>query len=129
MDHAVAVGVGERVGDVAEDAHRVADRQLALRGEPVAERLALDVGHDVVEEAVGLARVVAAAGCGDAAGPAAILISRRKRSVPSDGGELRAQHLDGDLAVVLQVLGEVHRGHAALAQLALDAVAVGQSGR
>ena len=38
------------------------------------------------------------------------------------GGELGAEHLDGDLAVVLQVVGEVDRGHAALAELALDPV-------
>ncbi len=44
-------------------------------------------------------------------------------------GQLRPQHLDRDLAVVLQVLGEIDRGHAALAQLPLDAVAVGQSSR
>ena len=37
-------------------------------------------------------------------------------------GELGAEHLDGDLAVVLQVVGEVDGGHAALAELALDAV-------
>ena len=42
------------------------------------------------------------------------------------GGELGAEDLDGDLAVVLEVVGEVDRGHAALAELALDAVAVGQ---
>ena len=42
------------------------------------------------------------------------------------GGELRAQHLDGDLAAVLEVLGEIDRRHAALAELPLDAVAVGQ---
>ena len=41
-----------------------------------------------------------------------------------DGGELGVQDLDGDLAVVLEVLGEVDRGHAALAELALEAVAV-----
>jgi hypothetical protein len=28
---------------------------------------------------------------------------------------------------VLQILGEIHRGHAALTQLALDAVTVGQA--
>ena len=44
------------------------------------------------------------------------------------GGEFRAQHLDGDLPVVLDVLGEVHRGHPAGTQLALDAVVVSQSG-
>ena len=40
------------------------------------------------------------------------------------GGQLRPQHLHRDLTVVLQVLGEVDRGHTALAQLALEAVAV-----
>ena len=45
------------------------------------------------------------------------------------GGQLGPQHLDRDLAVVLEVLGEVHRGHAAGAELALDAVAVGEGGR
>ncbi len=33
-----------------------------------------------------------------------------------------------DLAIVLQVLGEVDGGHTAGAELALDAVAVGESG-
>ena len=45
-----------------------------------------------------------------------------------DGGELGAEDLDRDLAVVLQVLGEVDRGHAALADLPLDAVAVAEGG-
>ena len=41
-------------------------------------------------------------------------------------GQLGPQHLDGDLAAVLEVVREIDGGHAALAQLALDAVAVGQ---
>ena len=45
-----------------------------------------------------------------------------------DGGQLGAEDLDGHLAVVLEVLGEIDGGHAALAQLALDAVAVGEGG-
>ena len=40
--------------------------------------------------------------------------------------ELGVEDLDGDLAAVLQVLGEVDGGHAALAELALDAVAVAE---
>ena len=42
--------------------------------------------------------------------------------------EFRTQHLYGDPAFVLEVLGEVHRGHAALTELALDAVAIGKRG-
>jgi hypothetical protein len=45
-----------------------------------------------------------------------------------DGRKLRVENLDGDLAIVLQVVGEVDRRHAAAAELALDAIAVGQSG-
>src|SRR3954470_1491960 len=43
---------------------------------------------------------------------------------PERGGQLGAQHLEGDLPVVLTVESEVDGRHAALAQLALDAVAL-----
>jgi hypothetical protein len=43
-------------------------------------------------------------------------------------GYLRVQHLEGDPPVMLEVLGEVDRGHAPAAKLALEHVAVGQSG-
>ena len=43
-----------------------------------------------------------------------------------DGAEFRIEHLDGDGAVVAEVVGEVVGGHAAGADLAVDAVAVGE---
>ena len=45
------------------------------------------------------------------------------------GGEFGLQHLERDLALVLEVLGEIHGRHAALPELALDAVAIGQRRR
>ena len=42
--------------------------------------------------------------------------------------ELGAEDLEGDLAIVLQVAGEVDDGHAAGAELALDDVAVVECG-
>ncbi|HET7249187.1 MAG TPA: hypothetical protein VFI79_05030 [Gemmatimonadales bacterium] len=45
------------------------------------------------------------------------------------GGELGLQDLNGDLVVVLEVLGEIHGGHPARAELPLEAVAVGERGR
>ena len=42
-------------------------------------------------------------------------------------GELWSQHLDRDLALVLEVLGEVHGRHATFTESALDPVAVGES--
>jgi len=38
------------------------------------------------------------------------------------------QHFDGDIALVFEVVREVHGGHAASAELAVDAVAVGERG-
>jgi hypothetical protein len=40
------------------------------------------------------------------------------------GGQLGAEHLEGDVAVVLEVVGEGDRGHPARAELPLDRVAV-----
>ena len=44
------------------------------------------------------------------------------------GGELGMEHLERDRAVVAEVLGEVHRGHAAAPQLALEPVSVAEGG-
>ena len=45
------------------------------------------------------------------------------------GGELGAQHLDRDLAVVPQVAGEVDGRHAASPELALEAIPILESVR
>ena len=127
VDDAVAVRVVERGGDLAGDPDRVVDRELLLPVEPVAQRLALDERHDVEEEAVGLARV-------EQREDVRVLevggeLDLGQEPLGADhGGELGTQHLERDLAVVPQVLGEVHRRHAAGADLALDAVAVGEGG-
>ncbi len=44
------------------------------------------------------------------------------------GGEFGAQDLYGDLALVLEVLGEVDGGHPAFAEAAFEPVAVGEGG-
>ena len=128
MDDALAVGVVERGGDLPREPERLVHRELPLAGQPGAQRFAGDVRHDVVEQAVGLARVdqsedvrVLEVG-GD-------LDLGQEALAAEDGGELGVQDLDGDLAAVLEVLGEIDGGHAALAQLALEAVAVGQGRR
>ena len=43
-----------------------------------------------------------------------------------DGGQLGAQHLEGDVAVMTEIFGQIDRGHAALPQLTLQAIAIGQ---
>ena len=57
---------------------------------------------------------------------AASRISRWKRSGPRRGGELGEEHLEGDRAVVPEVVGQVDHGHPAAPELALEGVAVRQ---
>ena len=57
-----------------------------------------------------------------------VLISRRNRLGADHRGELGPEHLDGDLAVVPQVPREIHRGHAAGTQLALQVIPAGKRG-
>ena len=44
------------------------------------------------------------------------------------GGEIRPENFEGNVPVVPEVVGEVDGGHAALAQFAVDPIAVGQCG-
>ena len=44
-----------------------------------------------------------------------------------DGRQLGAQHLDGDVAIVLEVVRQVDRRHTARAELALDAIPIGEA--
>ena len=50
----------------------------------------------------------------------------QEASAAKRGAEILAQHLHGDFALVLEVLGEVNGRHATRAELALDAIAVGE---
>ena len=60
---------------------------------------------------------------------AATSISRAKRSEPIVAASSGRSTFTATSAMVLEVLGEIHRGHAALAQLPLNAVAVSEGGR
>ena len=59
---------------------------------------------------------------------AVVLISVRKRSAPSAAPRSGCEDLDGDVAIVPQVVGEVDGRHAAGAELAIDAIAIGECG-
>jgi hypothetical protein len=55
MHDAARVRVRERIHHIAQHAHRIAHRHLALARELRAQRLALDERHRIVEEIAGLA--------------------------------------------------------------------------
>ena len=56
---------------------------------------------------------------------AVVLISLKNRSAPSKGAQVWMQHCDGDVALVLEIVREVHGGHAAGTEFTVNAVAVG----
>ena len=119
MQHAVPVGVVEGFRHIRRDLHSFLDRQLTLAVELVLQRLTIDDRHHVVQEAVGFAgveqrenvRVIEV--CGN-------LDLLQKPSRTECGCEIRKQYLHCYFAVVLQVVGEVHRRHTASADFALN---------
>ena len=125
VNHPVAMGAIQCLGRSAGDTQRILDRQLLVALEPIAQRLALDVGHREPELSCGLARIVHTQEVG-------VLQPRRESDFsqealgPERGSQLRSERLQGDEAIVLQVAGEIHGGHPAAAELALDGVAVGE---
>src|SRR5262249_45509275 len=101
------------------------DAKLLLSIELVPEAFALDEGHHVVEQALGSAGIVQAEDVG-------MLEAGRDFDLAIEpvgaerGGQLRSQDLDGDLAIVSEVLGQIDSRHAAPAEFTLDRVAVHQ---
>ena len=132
MHDAEPVCRGQRAGRALGDLERLLDREIALPAEPLPERLARDIRHDVPGEPVSLpvfdearvehrhdVRMLQGGGEADLA----------EETVDPDGaGELGAEHLDGDRPLVPEIARQPDRGHPAPAQLALDGVASGQGG-
>ena len=127
MNDPVLVGIRQRVEDFPGDPDRIVDPELGLAVEPGPEGLAVDEGHDVEEEAIRRAaveegqdvRVLQRGGGGD-------LLDEPLGA--EDGGEFGFEDLHRHLAVVLHVLGQIDRGHPALAEFAFDSIAVGEGG-
>ena len=96
-----------------------------LAGESLTQRLALDERHHIVKKAVGLAGIVdrkyvrVRQVCGDLDLAQEPLRSQRSRDV-------RPQHLQCDLSIVLQVMRHKHNRRTTSSQLALQPVAPGQ---
>ena len=123
VHHALLVGRRQGGADGADDGERAGQREGRLAQEQVAEVLALHVRHGEPEEVAHLARVE---------DPQDVRVLEPARHadlalepVLADGArELGVQHLEGDVAAGGEVVREVHRRHAALADLALEAIAV-----
>ena len=122
MDGAASVCEVEGRGDRPGNAQRLIERQRAFLLKALAEAPALDVRHHVIDEAIRLAGI-------DERQDVGVLELRREPDLAQEplgaeeGGKFRAEHLDCDQAVVLQIASEIDRGHPAATEFALDRVA------
>ncbi len=117
------MGVTESIGDLSRDPGRLVYGELLLAAQPYSKRLPVDVRHDVIEEASGLARIEEGQDVGvvQARGDLDLLQEplRAQRR-----GELGPEHLDRHPAMVPEVLGRVDRRRGSLADHALDGVSI-----
>ena len=121
MHDALRVRVAKCVGHFECDHDCVLDRKRPLPVETVAQRLALHEGHHIVEQAERGARIEQAEDVWmlELGGETDFALE----PLPADGrGELRQQHLDGHLAPVPDVRGQIDGRHAAAPKLALHSV-------
>ncbi len=127
VHHVLDVGMSEGIGHFEGDLDRVLHRQLPLPVDPVPQRLTLHKGHDVVEQPVGLPRIVHAEDVRmlETGGEPDLTLE----PVGADArGQFGMQHLDGDIPIVLDILGQKNGCHSSPAKLARDGVAIGQTG-
>ena len=127
VDDVAAVSVAQRVRDLSRDAECILQRELLFAIESAAEGLAFDKRHDVVEYPVGFPGVVewedvrmTETGGG--------LDLAQEPFWAERSGDLWLEDFDGDLPMMLEVLGQVDRGHSAATELALDGIAIGDIG-
>ena len=121
MNDALSVCVREGLGQLARDPRGFVDGQRALAPEPVAQAGPPHVRHRIEDQAVGHPGIV------QRQDPGVLQLRGRldlgeEPLTPDDGRQLGLQDLQRDLALVLQILGEVDRRHPALAQLPLHAI-------
>jgi len=121
------VGVAERVRYLAGDRQRLVDRKVRLAHQTTAQRLAFAVGHDVIEKALGLTRVVEWQDMGMVQAGGDCDLAEEPLGAES-GRELGLQNLDGDWAMMLPILGEIDRCHPPAAEFALERIAVSEDG-
>ena len=120
-------GIVEGAGHLLRDGEGFFQAELLLTLELVAEGFAADKRQHIEEETAGLARVDQGEDVG-VVEPGGDLDLGQKALGAEDGAELGTKDLERYFTIVLQVGREVHRGHAARTELALDAVAFFEGG-
>ncbi len=128
MDDALRVCVRQGIGDLESDAPRLLEGQPLLPLQAGSQRLALDVRHHVVAQAVGTIRHEQAFVRGENWHDVGVAEPRRKLDFPDEAlaklgpRDLGVHHLHRHLARRMVFRGQEHARHATGADLSLDGV-------
>ena len=122
VNHVAAVGIAQRVRHLARDLERLGHRELPFAEQALAQRLTLDVGHDIVKQPVGLIGVVERQDV-RVVEPGGDLDLAEETGCPDIRGDIGSKHLHGNGALVLEVVGQEDFRHPSLSQFPLDLIA------
>ncbi len=117
------VRVGEAIADLLRQAHGFGDGQARFVLQPVAERFAFYEWHHVIQRVPGFARIKERQDI-------RVLKPRNQTdfieetSAAVGAAEIGIDRLDGDGAIMLQVVRQKHRGHPRSADLPLEPIPV-----
>src|SRR5439155_1325896 len=128
VQDAHAVRVGECIGHGRRDRQRLVRARRTPARKLLAQRAAVDVRHDIIEEPARFARVVQGEDVwvGEAGGDLDLL---QKPLDAEKGGEAGQENFERDAAPMLAVVREVHGSHAAAAEHLTEFVALGERRR
>jgi hypothetical protein len=127
MHEALTVGVRQRVRCLARDLESVGEGQLLLPLHAVAQRLALDKRHHVVQQPLTRGPGVVERQDVRVAELGRDLDFSEKPLGTERDREILVKHLDRHHTIVLEVAGEVNGRHTSGTKLLLDIVAIGEA--
>jgi hypothetical protein len=123
VQYTMPMGAVQRFGDIPGDLQSLGYRQLALPVEATTQRLPVHKGHDIVQQPTFRARIKQWQDVGVLQGGGDTDFVQEPLGTER-GRDFWAEDLEGDRAMVLEILNEPDRSHPAFAELPLGAVTV-----
>ncbi len=128
MDHTVRVRITQSIGDLAGDLQGIGQRKLWLPLQPLSQRFAFNVRHDIVDHPIRLTGVVQRQKVGMLQLGGKPNLAKKSLGA-EDGRYLVTGHLDRDLTIMPAVVRQINLRGSALSQLSDDLVAAQQAAR